>query len=561
MIHRAATPPDRVRTSTVAAAAIILLYTLLSLYRLGAVYAPETCWTSGGKGDQICLDLGGEREIGSLSFYLGVYENRRLRAEVGSGSPIRWQELPQITMGRVFQWGRADIRAKGQYIRLTTLDQSTEIRELIVTDSQGQAVCPVNRAEYPTLFDEDWMYPGYSSYQSGTVFDESFFARTAYEYLHGLRSYEDTHPPLGKLMLVPGIACFGMTPFGWRIGSLVAGTLLLILLWAFCCRLFDDPWISVGVLALMALDLMHFTQSRLGQVDAFLVLFMTGMSYFMFRYQEVMAEGDGKKSWRYLWASGIAFGLAISCKWSGFYGGLGLALVWASIQIRQIRKGRIGWKELGRTCMVCCASFVAVPLLLYLLSYIPYVAMDKELGFWERVAKNQINMFRYHSQLDGSHASASRWFQWPMLIRPVRLFRRWAGNGDLETLALMGNPAFWWPGLAMLLGSLWRLTERPEGGRRLAFLLTSYLAPLLPWIFIGRYSFLYHYYPSLPFLALIMGWWASDKGKWGRRCLWVCVAASAVLGVLFYPVIAGLPVPGEYVARWLEWLPTWDFTS
>lgn len=561
MIHDTATSPPRACPATIAALSIILLYTLLSLYRLGAVYAPETFWTSDGKGDTICLDLGGERKMGSLSFYLGNYENRRFRVEVGSGTPIRWQELPQITMSRVFQWGKADIRGKGQYIRLTTLDQFTEIRELLLADSQGQEVCPVNKAEYPCLFDEGWMYPGYSSFQSGTVFDESFFARTAYEHLNGLRSYEDTHPPLGKLLLVPGIACFGMVPFGWRICSLAAGTLLLILLWAFCRRLFADPWISVGVLALLALDFMHFTQSRLGQVDAFLVLFMTGMSYFMFRYQEVMAEGDGKGSWRYLWGSGIAFGLAVSCKWSAFYGGLGLALIWASVQIQQIRRGRISWRMFRRTCMVCCVTFVAVPLLIYLLSYIPYVAFDQRLGFWERVVQNQINMFRYHSQLSGDHASASRWYQWPMLIKPVRLFRRWAENGEIESLVLMGNPAFWWPGLAMVLGSLWRLTERRPDGGRLAFLLTSYLAPLLPWMCISRYTFLYHYYPSLPFLALIMGWWASDKGRWGRACLWACVAASAVLAALFYPVISGLPVPGSYVARWLEWLPTWDLLS
>ena len=65
-------------------------------------------------------------------------------------------------------------------------------------------------------------------------FDEIYHARTAYEFLHGLPTYENTHPPLGKILISVGIAIFGMNPFGWRIMGTLFGIAMLpflYLLW------------------------------------------------------------------------------------------------------------------------------------------------------------------------------------------------------------------------------------------------------------------------------------------------------------------------------------------
>lgn len=549
--------PQIAKSRHYVAAAIILIYALFSFFRLGYSYAPATSWESSEKANSIFLDFGEEKEFGVLAFYLGNYENRRFAVQVGSGSPIRWENLPDIRVNRVYQWNKIRIHGKGRYLRLTTINRFTQINELVLQDSQGKEIRPLNTAAYPWLFDEAWMYPGYGSFLSGTVFDESVFARTAYEYLHGLRSFEDTHPPLGKLLISVGIACFGMNPFGWRAAGVIAGVLLLVVIWAFGLRLFADWRTAAAVLLLIALDFLHFTESRLGQIDSFLVLFMTGMSYFMFRYYEVMVEGEGRKGWRFLFGSGLCLGLAASCKWSGLYGGLGLGVIWAAILWLQHKKKRISWKEIGSTCGFCCFAFLLVPIAIYLLSYLPYVAFDESMGFWERVMDNQVNMFQYHSHVGSRHDLASLWYQWPVMVKPVRLFSaRFAGE-RAEGLVLMGNPAFWWMGLAVLFFCLYRMTEKADG--RMLFLLTSYFAPLLPWIGISRYSFLYHYYPSVPFLALIMGAWAEKNGKKGRRVLGLTVAASAVLFVLFYPVLSAARVSQDYVVKWLEWLPGWNF--
>lgn len=544
------------------AALIMIFYTFLSLFHLGYSYAPENGWESREKGTEILLDMGGEKEIGSLSYYLGNYENRRMTVSIGSGTPICWEELPDLEMTRVYQWGATPINRKGRFLRLTAGNQFTDMKELILMTPQGEYLEPVNREEYPALFDEAWMYPGRASFMAGTVFDESVFARTAYEYLHGLRSYEDTHPPLGKLLISVGIALFGMNPFGWRVSGAAAGTLLLLVLWKFANRLFKNPWTPVGVLALFSLDFLHFTESRLGQVDSFLVLFMTGMYYFMFRYYEVMetagADGWERRGFKYLAGSGLCMGAAVSCKWSGLYGAAGLALIWAAILVRGIGKRRITWRYVWKNVGMCVLFFLLIPAAIYLASYIPYVVFDEDMGFWERVIRNQVNMYRYHSHVGGYHASGSRWYQWPLIIQPVVLFAS-RFSGKTETVVFMGNPAFWWTGFAAFFLCLTRALEQRED--RTCFLLTAYLTPILPWIFISRYSFLYHYYPSLPFLALMTGLLADLKGKRGQIGLAACVLASGFLFALFYPVISGQAVETEYVTRLLEWLPTWKFVS
>ena len=51
-----------------------------------------------------------------------------------------------------------------------------------------------------SLTDEQKTIPQKISYMNSSYFDEIYFARTAYEYVNGIDTYEWTHPPLGKLI-------------------------------------------------------------------------------------------------------------------------------------------------------------------------------------------------------------------------------------------------------------------------------------------------------------------------------------------------------------------------
>ena len=91
-------------------------------------------------------------------------------------------------------------------------------------------------------------------------------------------------------------------------------------------------------------------------------------------------------------------------------------------------------------------------------------------------------------------------------------------------------------------------------------MLILYAAQLVPWVFVARCTFLYHYFPSSMFCLAAIGVVLADM-KNRRRAKGIAIglcAASAVLFVWFYPVLSGLPVPSWWAASTL-WLPGWGF--
>lgn len=111
-----------------------------------------------------------------------------------------------------------------------------------------------------------------------------------------------------------------------------------------------------------------------------------------------------------------------------------------------------------------------------------------------------------------------------------------------------------------MLAMIWR-TLRFRDGKAL-FILIGYLAQLVPWMFISRITFEYHYFPCLVFLVLAIchvfnSFRLRDplwKWKLGTATL-LCVG----LFVVFYPVLTGITVPRSYTDL-LAWIPgAWPF--
>ena len=127
----------------------------------------------------------------------------------------------------------------GKYLRINAEFAGLNLREIIVRDENGDQV-PLTLVSYyspndalkaatppENLIDEQDTLEGEPGWFNGTYFDEIYYARTAYEHLHGQAPYETSHPPLGKEIMSIGIAIFGMTPFGWRFMGTLIGALML----------------------------------------------------------------------------------------------------------------------------------------------------------------------------------------------------------------------------------------------------------------------------------------------------------------------------------------------
>lgn len=537
----------------------IAVYLCISLTRLGAHQSPQTMWECSESGTEIVLDFGDPVDVKALAYYLGNYSRRGFSLSTALSDSDEWTELEDLVMVQPYQWRTVDLGITCRYLKFTTKNIYTKLHELVFIDRYGEQIRPVNISQYPELFDEGYCYQGKSTYATGTVFDEPVYARTAYEYLHGMQSFEDTHPPMGKILISIGIALFGMNPFGWRFSGVISGTLILILVSLFARRIFDNPWIPVFVTGMLAFDFMLFTHSRLAQIDSFLVLFMLGMFYFLYRYAEYLTEekfhDNRRKAWMFMFLSGTCMGLAISCKWSGAYAVPGLVGMWFAYTISAFRKKQLSQKDLKLLLCWFTVTFVLVPMGIYILSYLPYVPVDRERGYFEALIRNQYNMFRFHTGITGSNPESAKWFQWPLMAMPIT-YCKLQLKGLQESVFLLGNPVLWLTGIAAAFYCLYDLWNTRN--HKCEFLLIMYLSPMLPWVLIPRYSFLYHYFPCIPVLALMIGLCGEKHGKIGVRLMGVLVFISICVFVMFYPILSGLPIPVWY-AEWLEWMPWWDF--
>lgn len=156
------------------------------------------------------------------------------------------------------------------------------------------------------------------------IFDEIYYAKDAHAIILGQlkavpgpypwepgKEISWPHPEWGKLAIAGGIEIFGYNPFGRRIAAAVAGFALLALVYPLAQRFGLSPRWALAALMLAAADPLGLTQSRIATLDIFVALWSVACIYLVLRYTQ-----DGHRA-RWLWAAGVAGGLAFGTKWSG----------------------------------------------------------------------------------------------------------------------------------------------------------------------------------------------------------------------------------------------------
>jgi dolichyl-phosphate-mannose--protein O-mannosyl transferase len=92
------------------------------------------------------------------------------------------------------------------------------------------------------------------------------------------------------------------------------------------------------------------------------------------------------------------------------------------------------------------------------------------------------------------------------------------------------------------------------------FITAIFFFAWLPYTFIYRVTFLYHFYVSVPFLCLSSAYFLSKywSTKWGKVAAVAYFAIVAVMFGLFYSVISGTPASTSWIDS-LKWLNGWGF--
>ena len=285
------------------------------------------------------------------------------------------------------------------------------------------------------------------------------------------------------------------------------------------------------------------------------------MYLFMYLY---VSDGERK----HLALSGIFFGLGAASKWTCIYSGAGLAVIWLAHWIIELKNGKGFWAFI-KNCMFCVVFFVIIPAAIYYVSYFAYgtaLGMKMpEMFFSKDYAKtvlgNQSFMLNYHKGVDSEHPYSSRWYMWIFDIRPILYYLQYFDNGTRSSFGAFVNPALCWGGLvAMFVMGYLTLVRRD---RVSAFILIGYLAQLVPWMFITRTTFEYHYFQASVFLVLALCRVFSLMYENGESCRSAgtvgYTALCMLLFVMFYPVLSGKSVNAELAGDLLKWLPSWPF--
>ncbi len=543
-------------------AVIMLVYSLIAFYNLGDMQGPQTYAETEG-GVPYTIELSENTSIGLIKLYMGpctitkenpfsieLYDDKNESLYSGA-----------ITSSPVFAWTDIAINSAPVSKIVFHTAEKSRIMELAVFDTDGKRVIPIKAPD--NLCDESEKAPLVNSYKNSSYFDEIYHARTAFEFSEGLGPvYEWTHPPLGKAIISAGIEIFGMTPFGWRFMGTLFGILMLPLIYIFIKRVTKNTFFTTCGTLLFTFDFMHFAQTRIATIDVYVTFFIMLMYYFMYKYYTSdFSKGITKTHHRDLFFSGLFMGFAVATKWTGVYAGAGLAILFFMTLCKNYKYGIIYKKSVPKTIWLCVLFFGAIPLAIYVLSYIPHMNCEGTglLGVW----KNQEAMLTYHGKtvLSSTHYFDSPWYEWPVNVRPIWYY---AGGGGKHTEVInsFGNPIVWLVGLIALFYCAYDAYKTKD--RTSAFFVIAYLAQLVPWIFVTRLTFIYHYFPCVPFIVIMTIYAALKLQAKYKNTKWVLLGITIlaiILFVIFYPILSGYPIDNEFVKEYLRFLPTWHFTN
>lgn len=602
---------------------LVFVYALLAFINLGSTQAPKTYYHFINEGEEVGLELDTDKQqVSKMRYYTGLETGTFTILVSDDGN--QYTEVGKFNSLNSFAWEDYKMDLEFKYIKFVAEAPNVYLGDVQFYDQYGEKIISKATDEQSkVLTDELNQVPIRITYMNSSYFDEVYFARAAYEYTHGINTIEWVHPPLGKLLMTIPILLFGFSPFAFRLMGTLAGILMIPIIYILAKRLFKNRSCALLAGLLMTFDNFHFTHTRMATVDSFLVLFILLAVLFMKQFIDLEKEAPFKAKARNLLLSGLFMGCAITTKWTGLYAALGLAIVFFAHLFKQNEDKRrkkfnytmasrfaLGglailslipiaiyyitvlvtnsttatsitfWyyfaiilvtlfilvikllrknKDLKGIIAVCVIGFIIVPIVIYVLSYMLFPTVFNYTNNSISGIFNQIkDMYTYHSTLTETHPFQSNWYEWPIMAKPVWYYLGEYGGNVKSTIVGIGNPIIWWFGILAFIYTLINTIMKRE--KETAFILVFILCTFLPYIFIGRAMFLYHYFPTLPFLMLaIVAFirWISEKLKTNSFYVFY-VALVVVVFFVFYPVSSGMITSSNYIDS-LKWLSSWIF--
>lgn len=295
------------------------------------------------------------------------------------------------------------------------------------------------------------------------AFDETYYAKDAWALTHNgyVRGYvEDAneqilsgttsdlwtegpsmivHPEVGKWLIGAGETVFGLDPFGWRVASAVAGSLMVIVMVRLARRITGSTLLGLVAGLLLMLDGLHFVLSRLALLDIFVALFMlcgvacvvNDRDWFRRRLAARLPSPADAASWGpvrallfrpWLLVGGVCWGLAIGTKWTAIYPlaafGL-LAWAWSAGARRSFGVRRAVLRSLVADAPAAFAHLVLVAFVVYLASWTGWLVNANQ--YEQNLSSTQYTQFSGEGRCEGESFvddSPNRDARWPTATEP-----------------------------------------------------------------------------------------------------------------------------------------------
>jgi len=516
---------------------------LYAFYGLGSMQTPQTFHTLKDGQSVTIFDFEKPVKIHKTCYYVGIDKNVNFTLEYKDKDEWENYYNYENSYPYSFRWKCIPHTVKTSKILLRITKNQMMLNEVRFL-YRGKTV-PYKTKE--TFLNDEPDVVIDTSYYSGMFFDEIYFGRTAYEIMNNMAVYENTHPYLGKLLIIPGIKLFGMTPFGWRFMNVLFAGLLIFMAYYFGLHLFKKQEYGAISAFLMTYSFMHLSQARIGLIDTFGVLFVFVSYFYLYRF--IISQQLSR-----LFVSGMFFGLAAAVKWSAIFAGLGFVFIalYLILSGYPLQKRFKGYKLLTYGVL----SYGVIAGVVYLFSFFEIYGQTHSL---QSIINYNTNMYNYHSTLQATHPYSSSWWSWPLDMKPMGYYKQ-IKEGFLSSINAFGNPAIFWMGILAVIYLFFAAIVRKS--LEATFILLAFLGLYLPYVFVGRLMFIYHFYYAVPFFILAIVYMFKDlMERFGfmKSVFAIYLLLVAGLFLMFYPVLSGYGVDQTYVATWLKWFSAWWF--
>ncbi|MEO5940640.1 MAG: phospholipid carrier-dependent glycosyltransferase, partial [Candidatus Limnocylindrales bacterium] len=194
--------------------------------------------------------------------------------------------------------------------------------------------------------------------------------------------------------------------------------------------------------------------------------------------------------------------------------------------------------QLGLPVAWMLGCLIVLPVAIYIASYIPWAMIQNHVLFagWPAGHTGQSltdltgQMYGYHNGLSTPHAASSPWWAWLFDFKPVWFYQEGFAGNTTAAIYDAGNIVIWWLGLPALGFAAWQAFARRS--LPLALITIGYAFQWVSWARIDRAAFQYHYYTSLPFLILALGYFLAELWHGASWRTWLLARISAAVAIL-----------------------------